>query len=320
MAYIAHASLGSNGKVKNDSAGDANLKEVCIRTWYSKPFQYVLRIMNEAVRIQFANNMIDIANNNKVGYDQNERNTLLAQAKKVNFDFTKIKVACECDCSSMVITALLGAIYKVLGKEAYEKAYKVLVDNGNCARTANMKSALLKLKNAIGVDVNVYTSATYVKGTSKAVYGDIYNKEHGHVVCFIDDGKKRTIATATPEKKSIEEVAKEVIDGKIWGSGSDRKKKLEAAGYDYKEVQNKVNELLKAEKTKETEYYPKYTGSSYGIDTVLAAIGVPEKLLGSHKNRKPIAIANGLGSNYKGSQKDNMMLIELARQGKLKKS
>lgn len=44
--------------------------------------------------------------------------------------------------------------------------------------------------------------------------------------------------------KSIDEVAKEVIAGK-WGSGETRKQKLTAAGYDYKAVQKRVNELLK---------------------------------------------------------------------------
>ncbi len=44
--------------------------------------------------------------------------------------------------------------------------------------------------------------------------------------------------------KSIKEVAQEVIDGK-WGNGSDRKTKLINAGYNYSEVQAKVNELLK---------------------------------------------------------------------------
>lgn len=44
--------------------------------------------------------------------------------------------------------------------------------------------------------------------------------------------------------KMVSEIAKEVIAGK-WGSGEDRKKKLEAAGYNYSEVQKKVNELMK---------------------------------------------------------------------------
>ena len=47
--------------------------------------------------------------------------------------------------------------------------------------------------------------------------------------------------------KSIEEVAKEVINGK-WGNGVDRKNRLEASGYNYDEVQNKVNELLNGSK------------------------------------------------------------------------
>lgn len=44
--------------------------------------------------------------------------------------------------------------------------------------------------------------------------------------------------------KSITEIAKEVIRGK-WGNGSERKKRLEQAGYNYSEVQKKVNSLLK---------------------------------------------------------------------------
>lgn len=49
--------------------------------------------------------------------------------------------------------------------------------------------------------------------------------------------------STAPVKKSIDEVAREVIAGK-WGNGSDRRKRLEAAGYDYNAVQNRVNQLL----------------------------------------------------------------------------
>lgn len=45
--------------------------------------------------------------------------------------------------------------------------------------------------------------------------------------------------------KTIDEVALEVIDGK-WGVGDDRKNRLIAAGYDYQEVQNRVNAILSA--------------------------------------------------------------------------
>lgn len=43
--------------------------------------------------------------------------------------------------------------------------------------------------------------------------------------------------------KSVEEIAREVLQGK-WGNGADRKARLKAAGYDYAEVQAKVNTLV----------------------------------------------------------------------------
>lgn len=45
-------------------------------------------------------------------------------------------------------------------------------------------------------------------------------------------------------KKSVDDVAKEVIRG-LWGNGSDRKKRVIEAGYDYSAVQKRVNELLR---------------------------------------------------------------------------
>lgn len=48
--------------------------------------------------------------------------------------------------------------------------------------------------------------------------------------------------TAT-QKKSVDEIAREVLAGK-WGNGATRTQKLQAAGYDPAEVQKRVNELL----------------------------------------------------------------------------
>lgn len=55
---------------------------------------------------------------------------------------------------------------------------------------------------------------------------------------------KKIEVELTPAK-SLVEIAKEVIDGK-WGNGADRKSKLEAAGYNYKAVQEEVNKQLGA--------------------------------------------------------------------------
>jgi GH25 family lysozyme M1 (1,4-beta-N-acetylmuramidase) len=53
----------------------------------------------------------------------------------------------------------------------------------------------------------------------------------------------RSVASST---KSIDEIAREVIAGK-WGSGEDRKKRLTNAGYNYSEVQARVNQILKGD-------------------------------------------------------------------------
>lgn len=49
--------------------------------------------------------------------------------------------------------------------------------------------------------------------------------------------------TGEKPKKSVSEIAKEVLEGK-WGNGADRKKKLTEAGYDYSKVQAEVNKLV----------------------------------------------------------------------------
>ena len=49
-------------------------------------------------------------------------------------------------------------------------------------------------------------------------------------------------APTEPPKKSINEIAHEVLAGQ-WGSGDERKKRLTEAGYDYDAVQKRVNEI-----------------------------------------------------------------------------
>lgn len=52
-------------------------------------------------------------------------------------------------------------------------------------------------------------------------------------------------ASTTTKKKTVDQIAKEVIRG-AWGNGALRKTALTKAGYDYTAVQTKVEELMKA--------------------------------------------------------------------------
>ena len=71
-------------------------------------------------------------------------------------------------------------------------------------------------------------TSSYIAGYGRPNYGSETNEE------------KQTI---TKPLKSTNEIVKEVLAGK-WGNGDNRKKKLIAAGYDYQEIQKRVNILL----------------------------------------------------------------------------
>lgn len=85
--------------------------------------------------------------------------------------------------------------------------------------------------------------------------GNIGKKSGYKTRTWVNHGKLKfidykTTPKPTPAKKNIEEIAKEVIDGK-WGNGASRKARLTSAGYNYQEVQNRVNQIL----APKIEYY-----------------------------------------------------------------
>lgn len=83
-----------------------------------------------------------------------------------------------------------------------------------------------------------YTSSGKVNGVKG-------NVDMSH--CYLTSASPSP-SVASPTKKSIDELAKEVLDGK-WGSGETRKKKLTEAGYDYDAVQKRVNEIIESQQT-----------------------------------------------------------------------
>ena len=85
-----------------------------------------------------------------------------------------------------------------------------------------------------------YTSNGRVDGIGGRVDMNYQVKELG--------GKIGT--TSSSNKKSNEEIASEVIEGK-WGNGTDRKNKLTNAGYDYEAIQKIVNQKLSKKSNEE---------------------------------------------------------------------
>ena len=161
------------------------------------------------------------AKNDRIGYDQNQRNTLLKEARKYNYDVSRVKVKCETDCSALVSVACM---YAGVPESA-------LTLNGNCAHTRNLRQML---KSTGWVDI--YTTPLYTQKTDKLKRGDILLKEGSHVAVVVE--------TDNDELKSLEEVAREVLAGK-WGNNPVRAQRLRAAGYNPAMVQAEVNKLLR---------------------------------------------------------------------------
>lgn len=217
---IAHASLDENRNIKGGKAGDQTGREVCIREWYNKPWNVMIRFIDINMANRFADDMEAAAHNDYIGYDQNQRNSLLAKARKYNYDISKVKEPCECDCSSLVAVACM---YAGIPESA-------LTLNGNCATTRNLKQML----KASG-EVEIFTTALYTTKADRLKRGDILLKEGSHVAVVVKTDSK---------EKSLDDVAREVIAGK-WGNEPQRSNLLRAAGFNAAMVQARVNELLK---------------------------------------------------------------------------
>ena len=153
-------------------------------------------------------------------------------------------------------------------------------------------------------DVPVILSDTYADQVANACVEVIVSK--GEL------NKKVVTApvVSAPAKKSVEEIAMEVLAGK-WGNGTDRKKRLEAAGYNYSEVQKVVN-TLSNKTTVKVNYYPRYFGTSGSIVAALNSLNIGS----SFSNRKKIAKANEI-KLYAGTAAQNTRMLNLLKQGKL---
>ena len=84
---------------------------------------------------------------------------------------------------------------------------------------------------------------------------------------------------------------------------------------------DKIETPIKSDKT-DSKYYPKYTGDSPRVDEVLSAIGANADYdmtqTRPYLRRKPIATANSI-KKYTGTAAQNIKIIKLAKDGKLRR-
>lgn len=169
---IGHASISENndsGRNGNAKAGNQTGKELCIRTFYKKPWQYLLRCKDSNIAENMAKACESIVQNKNVGYDQLQRNSLNAVLKSVNYDYTKINQLCECDCSSLMAVCCQCA------------GVNIPYSNGNAPTTSTMVNVYQKtglfdvLTDGINEEYNLKR-------------GDILVKPGSHTVMVLDNG------------------------------------------------------------------------------------------------------------------------------------
>lgn len=95
--------------------------------------------------------------------------------------------------------------------------------------------------------------------------------------------------------KTVDVIAREVIAG-VWGSGEERKRALEKAGYSYSEVQAKVNQILNEGAIKQTEEVAKQTKRLVASDS---AQKYDKTLAGEYKTTSALYLRHGAGTNKK---------------------
>lgn len=190
--------------------------------------------------------MKNTAIDNSHGYDQKNRN------------------GADYDCSSLVGTALHEAGFNVSPYSWTGNLYSQLIKCGFVECKAPWLAGDVHLKVGkhvcMSISNNLIVHATCNEKGTKV--GGKTGDQTGKEICVANyynysggwDYHLRYIGKITNESKllSIDTIAREVIAGR-WGTGSTRKKLLTEAGYNYTEVQTKVNALITGKELKTNE-------------------------------------------------------------------
>lgn len=158
----------------------------------------------------------------------------------------------------------------------------------------------------IGTVIEVYKSAGYIV-VMEGNYNEAVKKRtislngkyiRGYITPkYTDDTVSKPVQEAG---KSIDSIAREVIAGK-WNIGDKRKKALEEAGYDFNEVQKRVNEILNESTVKpSTPSVPTTSqNTSKKVVATCSAKKYDKTIVGTYKTTSDLYMRNDAGTNKK---------------------
>lgn len=184
MSKIGHAAKDERGRYSGGRAGDQTRREVYTRSWYNRPWTHILRADSPQMRERLAAAMEAACANDRIGYDQGQRNSLLARCRTVGYDPGAVVSNCECDCSSLVAVCCMYAGIPE----------PVLYRDGNCATTSTLRRRLMDTG-----EFDLYIGKRYLEQPDYLLRGDILLYEGHHVAICLEDGQ----CAAAPVKPTL---------------------------------------------------------------------------------------------------------------------
>lgn len=179
---LSNSGSDENGAYKNGKAGDQNGREWYIRDWYNYPWNCVLRHPLAEVRACIATLAYKAAQNDNIGYDQNQRDSYGVALAKVDYDPSKITTPVESDCSKGVIDNTKAAGY-ILGMPELQKI--------EATYTGNMRTGFAKAGFIVLTESKYLTSGDYL------LAGDIVLNDKHHTATVVTNGVKSGNETST---------------------------------------------------------------------------------------------------------------------------
>lgn len=182
----------------------------------------------------------------------------------------------------------------------------VKIDHGNGYMTRYLHLTYDTVKVKVGDKVKKGQVLGYMGNTGYSFGGHLHFEvwKDGNRIDPTEYLEKDFVAN----NKKIDEIANDVIEGK-YGNYPERKTRLEAEGYNYSEVQARVNEML----APSVNYLSNKTYTGVSIVDALNQIGVDS----SFGYRTKLANANGI-ANYCGTAEQNTRMLEMLKNGTLK--
>ena len=183
MVRVSNCGHDENGRYAGGKAGDQTGGEYCLKPWYSRPWDYIIRWRDEELGNLFADLAIEAALNDRIGYDQGtagnsgDRYTFRRQMQTAGWRPSNIKTACEADCSESTIV-LIRAVGHLKGIKELQEC--------NATYTGDMMNYF---RSAAGKQYFVVLQGAYLTDPSLARRGDINLNVAHHVNVTVDNGE-----------------------------------------------------------------------------------------------------------------------------------